>query len=379
MGVSDVIFIAVGTPPGEDGSADLQNVLDAARAIGQSMQDEKIVVIKSTVPVGTARLVRDLITTKTKAPVHVCSNPEFLKEGFAVGDFMKPDRVVIGVDSQHAADVLEELYSPFLRVENGIGRLIIMNVPDAEVTKYAANAMLATRISFMNSIARLCDVTGADVDAVRRGVGADSRIGSSFLSPGAGYGGSCLPKDVEALAKTMRDFGVDGSIMESVAAVNESQKKMLLNKLVDRLGEDLTGLTVAVWGLAFKPNTDDMREAVSLVTVQGLLDRRARVVVHDPVAFKAAQNHFGDRIEYASSNLDALEGASALIIHTEWQLYRSPDFNRMIELMKRPLVLDGRNVYSPASMARMGFEYVSIGRPALASKNQIHSVIGLDQ
>jgi UDPglucose 6-dehydrogenase len=377
--VSDVIFIAVGTPPGEDGSADLKNVLDAARAIGQSMQDEKIVVIKSTVPVGTTHLVRDLITTQTKAPVHVCSNPEFLKEGFAVGDFMKPDRVVIGVDSQHAADVLEELYSPFLREEHGIGRLIIMNVPDAEVTKYAANAMLATRISFMNSIARLCDVTGADVDAVRRGVSADSRIGPSFLFPGAGYGGSCLPKDVEALAKTMRDLGVDGSIMEAVTAVNESQKKMLLNELVGHLGEDLTGLTVAVWGLAFKPNTDDMREAVSLVTIQGLLDRRARVVVHDPVAFKVAENHFGDRIEYAPSNLDALEGASALIIHTEWQLYRSPDFTRMIELMKRPLVLDGRNVYSPASMARRGFEYVSIGRPALASKNQIHSVIELGQ
>ncbi len=356
---SKVIFIAVGTPPGEDGSADLQHVLAVARTIGQSMQDEKIVITKSTVPVGTARLVREAIEAETDIPVHVCSNPEFLKEGAAVDDFMKPDRVVIGVDSEYAARVLRELYEPFVRTGHAI---MIMDVPAAEITKYAANAMLATRISFMNSIARLCEATGADVNAVRTGVGSDSRIGPSFLFPGVGYGGSCFPKDVKALVRTMREYGVDASILQAVEDVNETQKTTLLSRLVDRLGEDLTGRTVAVWGLAFKPNTDDMREAPSLVTIEGLLERGARVVAHDPVATREARHHLGDRIEYVDTNYHALDGADALVIHTEWHPYRSPDFPRMRAAMKTPLILDGRNLYDPQDMAEHGFEYVSIGR-----------------
>ena len=359
---SHVIFIAVGTPPGEDGSADLQHVLAVARTIGQSMQDEKVVITKSTVPVGTARLVREAIEAETDVPVHVCSNPEFLKEGAAVDDFMKPDRVVLGVDSEYAAEVLRDLYAPFVRNGHDI---MIMDVPAAEITKYAANAMLATRISFMNSIARLCEVTGADVSAVRKGVGSDSRIGPSFLYPGVGYGGSCFPKDVKALVRTMNEFGVDASILQSVEDVNDSQKTVLLDRLVARLGEDLSGRTVAVWGLAFKPNTDDMREAPSLVTIEGLLARGARVVVHDPVAMDEARLTLGDRVEYAASNYDGLGGADALVIHTEWQPYRSPDLARVKAALRNPLVLDGRNLYDPADMAEHGFTYVSIGRAAV--------------
>jgi UDPglucose 6-dehydrogenase len=356
---SHVIFIAVGTPPDEDGSADLQHVLAVAKTIGQSMEDEKIVITKSTVPVGTAKLVREAIEAETDLPVHVCSNPEFLKEGAAVDDFMKPDRVVIGVDSEYAARVLRELYEPFVRTGHAI---MIMDVPAAEITKYAANAMLATRISFMNAIARLCEATGADVNAVRKGVGSDGRIGESFLFPGVGYGGSCFPKDVKALVRTMRDFGVDASILQAVEDVNETQKRTLLDRLVDRLGEDLSGKTVAVWGLAFKPNTDDMREAPSLITIEGLLARGARVVAHDPVAIDEARHHLGDRIEYVRTNYDALDGADALVIHTEWHPYRSPDFERMREAMRTPLVIDGRNLYDPQDMAEHGFAYVSIGR-----------------
>ena len=359
---SHMIFIAVGTPPGEDGSADLQHVLSVAKTIGQSMEDEKIVITKSTVPVGTAKLVREAIEAETDIPVHVCSNPEFLKEGAAIDDFMKPDRVVIGVDSEYAARTLRELYDPFVRTGHAI---MIMDVPAAEITKYAANAMLATRISFMNSIARLCEATGADVDAVRRGVGSDGRIGPSFLFPGVGYGGSCFPKDVKALVRTMRDFDVDASILQSVEDVNESQKTTLLDRLVAELGEDLSGRTIAVWGLAFKPNTDDMREAPSLVTIEGLLARGARVVAHDPVAIEEAKHYLGDRIEYVSTNYDALDGADALVIHTEWHPYRSPDFPRIHAAMNTPLVLDGRNLYDPDDMARHGFTYVSIGRVAV--------------
>jgi UDPglucose 6-dehydrogenase len=356
---SKVIFIAVGTPPGEDGSADLQHVLAVARTIGRSMDDEKVVVTKSTVPVGTARLVREAIEAESEFPVHVCSNPEFLKEGAAVDDFMKPDRVVVGVDSEYAAEVLRELYAPFVRTGHSI---MIMDVPAAEITKYAANAMLATRISFMNTIARLCEETGADVLAVRKGVGSDSRIGPSFLFPGAGYGGSCFPKDVKALAKTMIDFDVDAAILQAVEDVNEEQKTTLLRRVVARLGEDLSGRTVAIWGLAFKPNTDDMREAPSLVTIEGLLARGARVVVHDPVAMGEARHMLGDRVEFASTNYDTLDGAEALVIHTEWHPYRSPDFERMRESMTRALIVDGRNLYDPEDMVEHGFEYVSIGR-----------------
>ena len=356
---SHVILIAVGTPPDEDGSADLQHVLSVARTIGQAMEDEKIVITKSTVPVGTARLVREAIEEETDIPVHVCSNPEFLKEGAAIEDFMKPDRVVIGVDSEYAAEVLRELYAPFVRTGHSV---MTMDLPAAEITKYAANAMLATRISFMNSIALLCEATGADVNAVRKGIGSDSRIGPSFLFSGVGYGGSCFPKDVKALAKTMGDFGVDASILESVEAVNESQKSALLHRVVGLIGDDLSGKTIAVWGLSFKPNTDDMREAPSLVTIEGLLARGARVVAHDPVAMDEARHHLGDQIEYVASNYEALTGADALLIHTEWQPYRSPDFRRMAEAMSRPLILDGRNLYDPEDMAEQGFQYVSIGR-----------------
>lgn len=363
---SDVLFIAVGTPPGEDGSADLQHVLSVARTIGQSMDGEKIVITKSTVPVGTAKLVREAIEAETQQPVHVCSNPEFLKEGAAVDDFMKPDRVVLGVDSEYAAGILRSLYGPFVRTGHAV---MIMDVPSAEITKYAANSMLATRISFMNSIARLCEEAGADVDAVRRGVGSDGRIGESFLFPGVGYGGSCFPKDVKALVRTMRDHGVDPAILEAVEAVNDAQKSTLLSRVTDRLGEDLSGRTVAIWGLAFKPNTDDMREAPSLVTIEGLLERGARVVVHDPVAMDEARiHHLGDRVEYAEDNYEALTDADALIIHTEWHPYRRPDFPRMRDAMASPLIIDGRNLYDPDMISGEGFEYDSIGRSTAHSK-----------
>ncbi|MFQ5537010.1 MAG: UDP-glucose dehydrogenase family protein [Gemmatimonadota bacterium] len=361
---SEIIFIAVGTPPGEDGSADLQHVLAVAGAIGEAMNGEKIVLTKSTVPVGTARLVREEIERHTDHPVHVCSNPEFLKEGAAVDDFMKPDRVVLGVDSEYAAEKLRDLYEPFVRSGASI---LTMDVPSAEITKYAANAMLATRISFMNAIAQLCEKAGADVDKVRRGVGSDRRIGPSFLFPGAGYGGSCFPKDVQALIRTMNELGADASILEAVESVNERQKRILLERLLERLGEDLAGRTIAVWGLAFKPNTDDMREAPSIVTIQGLLERGARVVAHDPVAVDEARRHFGDRVEYVDSNYDALQDADALVIHTEWHPYRRPDFERMKEAMARPLILDGRNLWDPEDMAERGFEYVCIGRPTAAA------------
>ncbi len=364
---SHIIFIAVGTPPDEDGSADLQHVLAVARTIGESMEDEKIVITKSTVPVGTARLVREEIEAHTDLPVHVCSNPEFLKEGAAIDDFMKPDRVVVGVDSEYAAEVLRDLYAPFVRTGRAV---MVMDVPAAEITKYAANAMLATRISFMNSIARLCEATGADVDAVRQGVGSDSRIGPSFLFPGVGYGGSCFPKDVQALVRTMADHGVDASILQAVEDVNYAQKRTLLDRLVDRYGEDLSGRTVAVWGLAFKPNTDDMREAPSLVTIEGVLERGARVVAHDPVAAQEARVHLGDRIEYVDTNYDALDGADALVIHTEWHPYRSPDFRRMRASMNTPFILDGRNLYDPKDMADFGFEYASIGRSPVGPERE---------
>ena len=364
---SEIVFIAVGTPPDEDGSADLQHVLAVARTIGESMNGEKIVITKSTVPVGTAKRVRDEIESRTKHTVHVCSNPEFLKEGAAIEDFMKPDRVVLGVDSEYAAEVLRDLYAPFVRTGREI---LIMDVPSAEITKYAANSMLAMRISFMNSIAQLCEKAGADVNAVRQGIGSDTRIGSSFLFPGVGYGGSCFPKDVQALARTMSELGADPSILQAVEHVNQRQKRILLERLVDRLGEDLTGRTVAVWGLAFKPNTDDMREAPSIVTSEGLLERGARVVAHDPVAMDEARRRFGDRVEFTDVNYDALHGAAALVIHTEWHPYRRPDFERMLDAMERPLVLDGRNLYDPDQMAERGFEYVSIGRAGVAVRTE---------
>ena len=356
---STVIFIAVGTPPEENGSADLKHVLQAAKTVGRAMNGEKIVITKSTVPVGTARLVREAIEAQTDHPVHVCSNPEFLKEGAAVNDFMRPDRVVLGVDSDHATQILRELYAPFVRAGAPI---LMMDVPSAEITKYAANAMLATRISFMNSMAQLCEKTGADIDEVRKGIGSDDRIGPSFLFPGIGYGGSCFPKDVKALLKMMDELDVDGSILEAVEDVNSFQKVTLLRRLTQHLGDDLSGRIIAVWGLAFKPDTDDMREAPSITTVEGLLERGATVRAHDPAAAGEAGALFGDRIQLVSSQYDVLHEADALVIHTEWHPYRHPDFARMKSLMAEPLIFDGRNIYDPKTMVREGFKYYSIGR-----------------
>jgi UDPglucose 6-dehydrogenase len=357
-----VVFIAVGTPPDEDGSADLQHVLAVARGIGRAMAGETVVITKSTVPVGTAGKVREAIEAETEHPVHVCSNPEFLKEGAAVEDFMKPDRVVVGVDHPAAEEALRELYAPFLRTGNS---LLVMDVAAAEITKYAANAMLATRISFMNAIADLCEKTGASVDAVRAGVGSDSRIGSSFLFPGVGYGGSCFPKDVKALVRTMNELGAPAAILEAVEAVNEGQKATLLRRIVERFGEDLAGRSFGLWGLSFKPNTDDMREAPSLVTIRGLLDRGARVAAHDPEALREARRLLGDTIEYCRHDYDVLDGADALVIHTEWLQYRRPDLDRVRELLRTPIIFDGRNLYDPDAMASQGFEYISIGRQSI--------------
>lgn len=360
---SYIVFIAVGTPPGEDGSADLRHVLAAARDVGRAMDGERIVITKSTVPVGTARMVREAIEAETEHPVHVGCNPEFLKEGAAISDFKRPDRVVLGVDDSAAADVLRDLYMPFVRTGNEI---LVMDTASAEVTKYAANAMLATRISFMNTIARLCERSGADVDMVRLGVGSDRRIGPTYLFPGVGYGGSCFPKDVTALAHTLNAMEVDASILDAVERVNESQKRLLTEMVVGRFGDDLRGRMFAVWGLAFKPGTDDMREAPSLVTIRGLLERGARVVAHDPAALEAARRILGDSIEYTDRNYDALSGADALLIHTEWHPYRHPDFARMRASLANAVIFDGRNLYAPGVMRELGFEYFSVGRRPVA-------------
>jgi UDPglucose 6-dehydrogenase len=355
----DVVFIAVGTPPGEDGSADLQHVLDVARTIGRHMNGPKVVITKSTVPVGTAAKVRQEIARHTSVPFHVCSNPEFLKEGAAVEDFMKPDRVVIGVDSDEAAKVLSELYAPFVRTGNP---LLFMDIASAELTKYAANAMLATRISFMNQIAELCEKVGADVNLVRKGVGSDRRIGPAFLFPGPGYGGSCFPKDVKALIKTAEEQGVAFDLLQAVEAVNQRQKRRLFEKLRQILGPALEGASIAVWGLAFKAETDDMRESPAIDLIEALLGARARVRAHDPAALDQARCLFGDRIAYFEHQYEALQGAEALVIVTEWLQFRNPDFGRMKALLRRPVVVDGRNLYDAGKMRSLGFTYTCIGR-----------------
>ena len=356
---SEVVFIAVGTPPDEDGSADLQHVLDVSRVIGDHMNRPKVVITKSTVPVGTAAKVRSAICERTATAFSVCSNPEFLKEGAAVDDFMKPDRVVVGVDSDNAAEIVRELYAPFVRTGNP---LILMDIASAELTKYAANAMLATRISFMNQIAALCEEVGADVSSVRKGMGSDQRIGPHFLFPGPGYGGSCFPKDVRALVKTAEENGVSLDVLNAVEAVNARQKQLLLEKLRAELGADLPDCTVAVWGLAFKAQTDDMRESPAIDLVNGLLEAGVRVQACDPQASTTARHLFGDRITYADRQYDALENADALVIVTEWMEFRNPDFARMKALLKRPIIVDGRNLYSPKKMLELGFRYVSVGR-----------------
>jgi UDPglucose 6-dehydrogenase len=359
IAASRVVFIAVGTPPDEDGSADLQHVLAVARTIGRHMKDGTVVVTKSTVPVGTAEKVRAAIRAESDRPVHICSNPEFLKEGAAIDDFMKPDRIVIGVDSDEARAVMSELYSPFVRTGNPV---LFMDIPSAEVTKYAANAMLATRISFMNQVAMFCERVGADVNDVRRGIGSDRRIGSAFLFPGPGYGGSCFPKDVKALIGTGRQVGASFDILEAVERVNERQKLVLLDKVRAAIGGALSGATVAVWGLAFKAETDDMRESPAIPLVEGMLADGVAVRAHDPKATESAQHLFGDRVQYATDPYAALEAADALVIVTEWLVYRNPDFDRVRRLLRRPIIVDGRNLYDPSRMRGMGFEYHGIGR-----------------
>jgi UDPglucose 6-dehydrogenase len=356
---SAIIMIAVGTPPDEDGSADLQHVLAVAQTIGKNLTESKIVVMKSTVPVGTAARIRSEIGKHTKVSFHVCSNPEFLKEGAAVEDFMKPDRVIIGADHPEPARVLEELYAAFVRTGNP---LIVMDTVSAEMTKYAANAMLATRISFMNQIAGLCEAAGADVTLVRRGIGSDRRIGPAFLFPGPGYGGSCFPKDVKALIRTARGMGVSLDILDAVETANQRQKEVLFDKLRKHFDGTLSGRTIAVWGLAFKAETDDVRESPALTLVQSLLEEGVAVRVHDPAALGTAHRHLGDCVHYAEHAYAALESADALAIVTEWLEYRNPDFDRMRRLLARPLIVDGRNLYDPEKLSRLGFTYDSIGR-----------------
>ena len=358
IGTADVVFIAVGTPPDEDGSADLRHVLAVAEQIGKHMKRELVVVTKSTVPVGTAAKVAARISRSARLPFHMCSNPEFLKEGAAVDDFMKPDRVVLGVDSDHARSVMAELYAPFVRTGKPI---IFMDIPSAEMTKYAANAMLATRISFMNEIANLCERMGANVDLVRKGIGSDERIGPSFLFPGPGYGGSCFPKDVKALVRTASEVGAPLAVLDAVEKANERQKHRLYEKLRQAVGE-LRGCRIAVWGLAFKPQTDDMREAPALTLIERLLGEGAEVVAHDPAALHEARRRLGDRVTFVDGNYDALVGADALVVVTDWNEYRHPDFARIHDTLARPVVIDGRNLYDPAKMRALGFTYDSIGR-----------------
>ena len=354
-----VVFIAVGTPTGEDGSADLQHVLGAARDIARAMTGYTVIVDKSTVPAGTSERVREVIRRETTHPFSVVSNPEFLKQGAAVEDFLKPDRVVIGATDQRAAEIMTELYRPFTRTGAPI---MVMDCASAELSKYAANAMLATRISFMNEIANVCEAFGADVDKVRQAVASDRRIGPAFLFPGIGYGGSCFPKDVKAIIKFAGEKKYRFRILEAVEHVNESQKQRLLAKMEARFGKSLKGKTVAVWGLSFKPRTDDMREAPAVPMIEGLLARGAKVQAFDPEARDAARRIFGSRIEYALRAYDALKGADALVIMTEWNEFREPDFQRMKRLLKQPMIFDGRNIYNPQQLRALGFTYTSIGR-----------------
>jgi UDPglucose 6-dehydrogenase len=366
----DVQMIAVGTPPGEDGSADLQYVLSAARNIGKHMTSKKIVVDKSTVPVGTADKVRaaiaeELKTRKIDTPFSVVSNPEFLKEGAAVEDFMRPDRIVVGAEDAETISTMRDLYAPFQRNHD---RIMVMDIRSAELTKYAANAMLATRISFMNELALLAEKLGADIESVRRGIGSDPRIGYQFLYPGIGYGGSCFPKDVQALQRTGQEVGIAMKLLDAVERVNYAQKHVLTEKIVARFGADLKGKTFAMWGLAFKPNTDDMREAPSLVLIDDLTKRGAKIVAFDPVAIAEAEHVLGsnENVSFADSPMSALKDCDALLIVTEWKTFRAPDFAAMKAQLKSPIVFDGRNLYEPTAMRELGFSYYPIGRAQAA-------------
>ncbi|MCB9914671.1 MAG: UDP-glucose/GDP-mannose dehydrogenase family protein [Planctomycetes bacterium] len=354
-----VVFIAVGTPPGEDGSADLKYVLAAARSIGENLTNYTVVVDKSTVPVGTARKVKAVLKEAAKQEFDVVSNPEFLKEGAAIDDFLKPDRVVIGTDSQRAAEVMDELYGPFVRTGNPI---IHTDIESAELTKYAANAMLATRISFMNEIANICSRVGANIDHVRKGIGTDARIGARFLFAGCGYGGSCFPKDVKAVVRTASEYGYDFKIMQAVEEVNEAQKRLLFDMIHRHFQGDLAGKHFAVWGLAFKPNTDDMREAPAVVLCNLLLEAGATVTAFDPEAMEESQRHYlGDRIRYSERPMDALDDADALVVVTEWNEFRRPDFEAVHDSLNHPVVFDGRNIYSRPVLEKLGFTYYGIG------------------
>ena len=356
---ASIVFIAVGTPQGEDGSADLNHVLAVARDVAKAMNGYKVIVNKSTVPIGTSVKVREVIRRETTHPFSVVSNPEFLKQGAAIDDFMKPDRVVIGAEDPRAQEMVLELYAPFTRTGAPI---MVMDCPSAELTKYAANAMLATRISFMNEVANVCELFGADVDQVRRAIGADRRIGTSFLFPGIGYGGSCFPKDVSALTHFAAQRSYDFRILKAVEAVNDLQKTRLLAKMQAHFGS-LKGKTIAMWGLAFKPRTDDMREAPATVLISGLLEAGAKVQAYDPQAGRVARGIFGSKITLASKGYDALKGADALAIVTEWNEFRNPDFDLMRQLMNQPVIFDGRNLYDSARLARLGFRYFPMGRP----------------
>lgn len=361
---AEIIFIAVGTPQDEDGSADMRYVMGVAREIGRTIEDYVLVVTKSTVPVGTSTLVRQEIASALAqrgldVPFDVASNPEFLKEGSAVKDFMSPDRVVVGVDSPRAQELMSKLYRPFLL--NNF-RVIFTDIPSAEMIKYASNAMLATRISFMNDIANLCELVGADVNMVRKGIGSDTRIGSKFLYPGCGYGGSCFPKDVRALVRTAEDVGYEMSVLKAVDYVNDRQKEILFRKLVRYYGADLRGKRIALWGLSFKPETDDMREATSLVTISLLLEAGCEVVVYDPVAMDECRRRIGDSVEYADDKYDAIVGADALLLITEWRQFRLPNWKLVASAMRHPLVMDGRNIYDSSELASFGVGYIGIGR-----------------
>lgn len=359
----EVVFSAVGTPPDDDGSADLRHVMEVARTFGRHISRYTLLVTKSTVPVGTAAAIkaevrRQLQERGADIPFDVASNPEFLKEGAAIKDFMHPDRVVVGTDSERARKLLTRLYKPFMIVSQ---RMIFTDIPSAEMIKYAANSMLATRISFMNDIANLCELVGADVNMVRRGIGSDTRIGKKFLYPGCGYGGSCFPKDVKALVKTAEQHGYPMSVLRAVDAVNERQKGILVDKLLAHCGGDVAGRTVALWGLAFKPETDDMREAPSLVVMRRLLDLGARLRVYDPVAMTECRRRMGDAVEYGSDMYDAAAGADALMLLTEWNEFRMPSWNVLQRVMNTPLIIDGRNIYDPEEVADHGFTYYKIG------------------
>ena len=366
LGVADakIIFLALPTPPGEDGAADLKYILGVAEELGNILKDYKVIVDKSTVPVGTAEKVRKVIAKNCPCEFDVVSNPEFLREGVAVEDFMKPDRVVIGTESEKARKIMGDLYAPFVRQGNPV---IFMDEKSAELTKYAANSFLATKISFMNEIARLCELLGADVDMVRRGIGSDERIGKRFLFPGIGYGGSCFPKDVQALVRSASEVKYDFKILDAVMDVNEGQKVYLIPRIKKYFNNDLAGKKIAVWGLAFKPNTDDIREAPALYLIDELLKAGASVVAFDPEAMKNVREVLGDKISFTESQYDALNNCDALIIATEWSEFRTPEFDKMTERMKNKVIFDGRNVFDLAQMKELGFYYESIGRTTVNS------------